>query len=213
MLGIFTKKRIAKYTADARAFIQKTYTSPEPPPAVTPQPQKPTEADKKPTQTIRYSLSFPKENSIQYSLPDTYDDTNVDNAMRSMLKTGNYRDADSLLDKTVNATFVEQTIKLIREKGLKDNKVYKAAQIDRRLFSKIMSDLHYKPSKDTALALSYALELSVDQAKDLLSRAGYSLSHSDKRDIIMEFFFRERIYNITEINCILENLEQKIIGR
>ena len=138
---------------------------------------------------------------------------NVDNAMRSMLKTGNYQDANSLLNKTVKETFVEQTIKLIREKGLKDNKVYKAAQIDRRLFSKIMSDLHYKPSKDTALALSYALELSVDQAKDLLSRAGYSLSHSDKRDIIMEFFFRERIYNITEINCILENLEQKIIGR
>ena len=157
MLGIFTRKRIAKYTADARAFIQKTYTKPEPLPVVTPQPQKPTEVDKKPTHTIRYSLSFPKENSIQYSLPDTYDDTNVDNAMRSMLKTGNYQDANSLLDKTVKATFVEQTIKFIRERGLKDNKVYKAAQIDRRLFSKIMSDLHYKPFKDTALALSYAV--------------------------------------------------------
>lgn len=77
--------------------------------------------------------------------------------MRSMLKTGNYQDANSLLDKTVKATFVEQTIKFIRERGLKDNKVYKGAQIDRRLFSKIMSDLHYKPFKDTALALSYAV--------------------------------------------------------
>ena len=76
-----------------------------------------------------------------------------------------------------------------------------------------MSDMHYKPSKDTALALSFALELSINQTNDLLSRAGYSLSHSDKRDIIIEFFFREKIYNITEINCVLENLGQKIIGR
>ena len=109
MFGISTRKRIAKYTADARAFIQKTYTKPEPPPVVTPQPQKPTEADKKTTQTIRYSLNFPDKNFIQYSLPNTYDDTNVDNAMRSMLKTGNYRDANSLLNKTVKETFVEQT--------------------------------------------------------------------------------------------------------
>ena len=117
------------------------------------------------------------------------------------------------MDKAIDQTFVEQMIELIREKGLRDSKVYKAAQIDRRLYSKIMSDMYYKPSKDTALALSYALELSVDQAKDLLSKAGYSLSHSDKRDIVIEFFFKERIFNILEINCVLENLGQKIIGR
>ena len=89
----------------------------------------------------------------------------------------------------------------------------KAAQMDRRLFSKMMSDRNYKPSKDTAVALVIALELSLKQANDLLSRAGYALSHSNKRDVIIEYFIRERIYNLSDINEVLYRLDQKIIGR
>ena len=101
----------------------------------------------------------------------------------------------------------------INEKGWRDSKVYKAAQMDRRLFSKIMSDQYYKPSKDSALALAIALELTLKQTNDLLSRAGYTLSHSDKRDVIIEYFIREGIYNLSDINEILYRLDQKIIGR
>ncbi len=110
-------------------------------------------------------------------------------------------------------TFVEKLNELIRARGEKDSKIYKAAQIDRRLFSKIMSDFHYKPSKDTALALAYALELDLPEAEDLLRRAGFLLTHSDVRDIVLEYFFREHIYRIHEINIILNELGLRKIGR
>lgn len=96
---------------------------------------------------------------------------------------------------------------------MRDAEVYKAAQLDRRLFSKIMSDKDYKPAKDTAIAIAIALQLSLEEATDLLSRAGYTFSHSNKKDIIIEYFFRERIYKLDDINEVLFNLGQKIIGR
>ncbi len=110
-------------------------------------------------------------------------------------------------------TFVEKLNELIRARGEKDSIIYKAAQVDRRLFSKIMSDFHYKPSKDTALALAYALELDLPEAEDLLRRAGYLLTHSDARDIVLEYFFKEHIYRIHEINIILDELGLRKIGR
>lgn len=119
----------------------------------------------------------------------------------------------SKLDNYLNLTFVDMLTRYINEKGWRDSKVYKAAQMDRRLFSKIMSDQYYKPSKDSALALAIALELTLKQTNDLLSRAGYTLSHSDKRDVIIEYFIREGIYNLSDINEILYRLDQKIIGR
>lgn len=76
-----------------------------------------------------------------------------------------------------------------------------------------MSDRNYKPSKDTAIALTIALELTLKQANDLLSRAGYTLFHSNKRDVIIEYFIREGIHDLSDINEVLYNLDQKIIGR
>ena len=113
----------------------------------------------------------------------------------------------------VNITFVEKLADLIRLRGVRDAAVYRAAQLDRRLFSKMMSDREYKPSKDTAVAIALALHLPLEQANDLLSRAGYTLSHSSKRDVVIEYFFRERIYNLTDINIVMDRLGMKIIGR
>ena len=117
------------------------------------------------------------------------------------------------LDDCLDLTFVDILTRYINEKEWRDSRVYKAAQMDRRLFSKMMSDRCYKPSKDTAVALVIALELSLKQANDLLSRAGYTLSHSNKRDVIIEYFIREGIYNLSDINEVLYRLNQKIIGR
>ena len=85
--------------------------------------------------------------------------------------------------------------------------------MDRRLFSKIVCNENYKPSKDTALALVFALELSLPEANDLLERAGYTLSHSIRKDIIAEYFIKEEIYNLRKINAMLYDLDEKIIGR
>ena len=104
-------------------------------------------------------------------------------------------------------------IDYINEKNLRDSQVYKAAQVDRRLFSKIISDKEYKPAKDTCIAIALALNLTLEQANDLLSRAGYTLSHSTKRDVVIEYFFREKIYDLEEINLVLYNLDMKTIGR
>ena len=146
-------------------------------------------------------------------LDDTFSTSAVATAMRKYnFSTG----VDALLrdlDKATNKTFVDALIAHINKKGLRDSEVYKAAQIDRRLFSKIMSDRQYKPSKDTAIAIALALRLTLSEATDMLSRAGYTFSHSNKKDIIVEYFFRERIYKLDDINEVLYNLGQKIIGR
>ena len=133
--------------------------------------------------------------------------------MKSYSNAGNSYGIIRMLEKNKNQTFVDKLLYYIDKKGFRDADVYKAAQIDKRLFSKIVSDREYKPSKDTAIALALGLELSVDEAEDLLSRAGYTFSHSNKRDIIIEFFFKEKVYNIMDINDVLFRLEQKLIGR
>lgn len=173
---------------------------------------------------IRYCLSeVDNDSDTRYSptksdpdklkLDDSFNASAVATAMR---KYNCSTSAEALLqdlNKATNKTFVDALIAHINKKGLRDAEVYRAARIDRRLFSKIMSDRQYKPSKDTAIAIALALRLTVSEATDMLSRAGYTFSHSNKKDIIVEYFFRERIYSLDDINEVLYNLGQKIIGR
>ena len=110
-------------------------------------------------------------------------------------------------------SFVEKMLNLIREKNMIETEVYKAAQIDRRLFSKIISNKDYKPSKDTCISLCFGLKLNLDEAEDLLFRAGYTLSHSIKRDLIIEYFFYSKQFDILQINEVLFQFHEKPLGR
>lgn len=116
------------------------------------------------------------------------------------------------LMKQQNETFQQHLFRLIDERDWKDSDVYKKANVDRKLFSKIRKDVHYQPKKKTALAFAIALELNLDETKDLLQRAGFALSPCSKFDIILEYFIENKIYDIFTINEALFEYEQELLG-
>ena len=112
----------------------------------------------------------------------------------------------------MDKTFQEHLFWLIDHRGMTDPEVYKKANIDRKHFSKIRSDINYSPSKKTALALAIALELNTDETMDLLGRAGLALSPSIKFDKIISYCIEHGNYDIYEINNILFSFDQPTLG-
>ena len=130
--------------------------------------------------------------------------------MRAEYSTGSLVSAiDSLVKK--DPSFSQALLSLIDAKGMNDVEVYKRANLDRRLFSKIRKR-NYKPSKQTALALAIALELNIDETEQLLAYAGYSLSSELVSDLIVAHSIKKQRYDINKINEVLHQYGQPLLG-
>ena len=119
------------------------------------------------------------------------------------------RNIDDLMNQ-LEETFSQRLLRMIDERGITDSEAYTKAHVDRRHFSKIRKDIYYAPNKKTVLEFTLALELSLDEAKDLLGSAGFALSRSSKTDIIVAYFLQHKIYDMFEINDVLYAYGQPI---
>ena len=103
------------------------------------------------------------------------------------------------------STFSEFLLDLLKEREGKDSEVYKRAEISKQLFSKIVSNKDYKPTKDTAIQLAIGLQLDFNQTQKLLEKAGYALTRSSKADLVVRYYIEKRVYSVTFINEALSD--------
>lgn len=118
---------------------------------------------------------------------------------------------DFLKATDISESFTEYLLRTIQEKNLTEAEVYNSVFMDRRLFNKIRNDIHYQPTKRTALLLSVALKLDLKQTQEFIGLAGFKMTHASKTDLIVEFFIRKRRYDIIEINEMLEEYHMPLL--
>ena len=153
-----------------------------------------------------------ESSQIEESAPEEFDvstmqKTKIKKGMSSTMSVN--RNIDNLMDQ-LEETFSQRLLRMIDERGMTDSEAYTKAYVDRRHFSKIRKDVNYVPNKKTVLAFKIALELSLDEAKDLLASAGFALSRSSKTDIIVAYFLQNKIYDMFEINDVLDAYGQPV---
>lgn len=165
-----------------------------------------TTAEQKPDKRGRLKaikLNFPKAEKSSAQIADC-----------QMMDTAAYEEfleeSESALNERIRHmgdSFQQYLMYLIERKGLTNAEVYKRAFVTKQLFSKIKLNPDYHPDKATAMRLCVGAGLNLDETKDLLARAGYALSPCDKRDIIFSYFIEREVFDMIEIDIVLENYD------
>lgn len=162
------------------------------------------DSDQEYDESNRSESAIPREFDVS-----TMQKTKITKGMSSTIAVN--RNIDKLMDQ-MEETFSQRLLRMIDERDMTDSEAYTKAYVDRRHFSKIRKDVNYVPNKKTVLAFTIALELSLDEAKDLLGSAGFALSRSSKTDIIVAYFLQNKIYDMFEINDVLDAYGQPVFG-
>ena len=140
-----------------------------------------------------------EESNIDYEIDD---DLLFDCACASSIDVSDY----------LVPTWSSEVFWIIDENGYKDSDVYKRAGISKLTFSKLRQNIDYAPKRDTAIQMCFGLKLNLDQSLDLLKRAGYTLSFSSKRDLVVRYFLEHQIYNMDELNDVLYEMKLELFA-
>ena len=197
-MALFRKKPAASVTeeqiAELRAYVERRRTA---------------RLAEKPESDIRYSIALPPYNKdgvtdINRFISDARKDSALVNHP-ALQKTYHQWEKQA----AVRKTFSSEVVRMIQERNIRASEFYKKAGIDKRVFHTMKEDYLYKPSKETAFRCCVGLGLSYDGTTELLKLAGYSLSPSDSRELVLRFCIENRIYDIYSINCLLNAMGEK----
>jgi len=129
-----------------------------------------------------------------------------------------FRDINDTLSRFIkkerkSETFSAMLERMRKEKEMTAAQLYNGAWIKKQLYSKIMGERNYHPSKNTVIAFGMSLRLNREGMDELLKSAGYMLSNSSIADLVILFSLDQGLHDLHDINALLLSMDQKVLCR